>query len=70
VIDGSAGILVYLALKYAPSWYDVSDPIRVGRINNWMAFAANEIHHSLLKVISVAFYYLCGYFSFLMPYWL
>jgi glutathione S-transferase len=50
VIDGSAGILVYLALKYAPSWYDVSDPIRVGRINNWLSFAANEIHHSLLKV--------------------
>lgn len=51
VINESAGILTYLALKYAPFWFNVHDPVVAGRINNWLAFAANEIHNSLLKVI-------------------
>ena len=50
VLNESAAILTYLALKYAPAWYDVSDPTKLGRINNWLGFAANDIHFSLLKV--------------------
>jgi glutathione S-transferase len=51
VVNESAAILTYLALKYNPTWYNVNNPIVLGRINNWLAFAANEVHHSLLKVI-------------------
>jgi glutathione S-transferase len=46
----SAAILTYLALKFRPSWYPVSEPVKVARINAWMSFSANEIHNSLLKV--------------------
>lgn len=49
VVNESAGILSYLALKYAPIWYNIKDPVVAGRVNNWLAFASNEVHFSLLK---------------------
>ena len=49
VVVESTGILTYLALKYAPIWYNVNNPILAGRVNNWLAFASNEIHQSLSK---------------------
>lgn len=50
VVNESAGILSYIALKYAPKWFNVNDPLIAGRVNNWLAFASNEVHFSLLKV--------------------
>lgn len=50
VVNESAGILSYIALKYAPLWYNIKNPVITGRINNWLAFASNEVHFSLLKV--------------------
>ena len=49
VVAESTGILTYLALKYSPAWYNIHDPILAARVNNWLAFASNEIHQSLLK---------------------
>lgn len=50
VISDSTSILTYLALTYNPAWYPVNDILKLAKINGWMAFAANEIHNSLLKV--------------------
>jgi glutathione S-transferase len=49
VVNESASILSYLALKYAPMWYNIKDPVVAGRVNSWLVFASNEVHFSLLK---------------------
>ena len=45
-VQDSQAILVYLALRYGPTWGS-TDPQELGRITEWLSFAANEIGNSL-----------------------
>ena len=44
VIHDSMAILVYLARRYAPSWIP-STALEQARVMEWMAIAADELHH-------------------------
>jgi glutathione S-transferase len=45
-VQDSQAILLYLALRYRPSWAG-KDPQEAGSIMQWLSFAANEIGNSL-----------------------
>ena len=45
-VQDSQAILVYLASRYGPAWIS-ADPQELGRITEWLSFAANEIGNSL-----------------------